>query len=138
MTFDIETSERKLNQSKKQIEAEERKRRREDLKDIIDIVMHSPLRSGEVFKLSPENPVPISELKGKNVEVQTAIVLAMTNGAVKGDVKNADWLCKYAGYEPVKEAKVQVESVTFIDDVPEIAQAVAASLAVEDGDGKSE
>lgn len=138
MTFDTETTERKLNSTKKQLEAEERIRRKQDLQDVIDLIMHSPLKKGEVIKLSPDNPVPLSELKGKNVEMQTAMVLSMASGAVGGDVKKAEWMCKYGGYEPVKETKLQVESITFIDDIPNEVQAAVTSVAMDDKDESEE
>lgn len=138
MTFDTKTTERALNTPKRQLEAEEKARRKQDLQDVIDIIMHSPLKKGDVLKLSPDSPIPLSELKGKNIEMQTAMVLSMASGAVGGDVKKAEWLCKYGGYEPVKESKVQVESVTFVDDIPTSLQAVAASMAMDDEDESEE
>lgn len=138
MTFDTETTERKLTSTKKQIEAEERARRKQDLQDVIDLIMHSPLKKGEVLRLSPDNPIPLSELKGKNIEMQTAMVLSMASGAVGGDVKKAEWMCKYGGYEPVKETKVQMETVTFVDDIPRTMQDVATSIIVDEEDNGSE
>lgn len=138
MTFDTKTTERALNTPKRQLEAEEKARRKQDLQDVIDIIMHSPLKKGDVLRLSTESPIPLSELKGKNIEMQTAMVLSMASGAVGGDVKKAEWLCKYGGYEPVKESKVQVESVTFIDDIPTNLQAIAASVAMDDEDESEE
>lgn len=138
MTFDTKTTERALNTPKRQLEAEEKARRKQDLQDVIDIIMHSPLKKGDVLKLSPDSPIPLSELKGKNIEMQTAMVLSMASGAVGGDVKKAEWLCKYGGYEPVKESKVQVESVTFVDDIPTNLQAIAASVAMDNEDESEE
>jgi len=95
------------------------------------------LRQGEIVRLSQENPIPLKELKGANVEAQVAVVLAQVKEAVSGNVKSAEWLCKYAGWEPVKESKVSVESVTFIDDIPRpalepVITAVAESVKEDD------
>lgn len=137
MTFDTKTTERSLNSTKKEMEAEESARRKADLQTTIDLIMHSPLKKGEVIRLTAENPIPLKDLKGANVEMQTAMILSMASGAVSGDVKKAEFLCKYGGYEPVKEAKVAVESVTFIDDIPRpalepVVTAITESLKEDD------
>ena len=132
MTFDTSTTERVLNSTPKELANQESARRRQDLQDVIDLIMHSPLKKGEIIRLSAENPIPLSSLKGENVEAQTAMALSMMSGAIGGDVKKADWVCKYGGYEPVKETKLQIDSVTFVDDIPRTLGAVAASMALDD------
>ena len=106
-------------------------RRRKDLKTIIDIVMHTPLNEQEVVEL--DESLPVSALKGKNVDVQSAIVLRIASQAVGGDIKSADWLGKYGGLEPPKEQKVSLDMPQFYmgtDMLPEdIRQALAAETA---------
>lgn len=129
--------ERKLNPTKADRDKADNARRATGLQDVIRLIMESPLRQGEIIRLSQENPIPLKELKGANVEAKVAVVLAQVKEAVSGNVKSAEWLCKYAGWEPVKESKVSVESVTFIDDIPRpalepVITAVAESVKEDD------
>ena len=129
--------ERTLNLSKAAQSAEDSERRANGLQDVIRIIMESPLKQGKILELTKENPIPLKDLKGANVQMQVAMVLSMASGAVAGDVKKAEWLCKYAGYEPVKESKVSVETVTFIDDIPRpalepVMTAIAESVEEDD------
>lgn len=112
--------ERSLNLSKAARDAEDDKRRINGLQEVIRLIMESPLKQGAIVELSKDNPIPLKDLKGANVQMQVAMVLSMASGAVGGDVKKAEWLCKYAGYEPIKESKVSVETVNFIDDIPDV------------------
>lgn len=123
--------ERKLNMTASEQKKYDREQRQFALREIIETVMTSPIKKGEVIRLSKENPVPLKDLKGQNVEMQVAMVLSIASEAAGGDIKAADWLCKYAGLEPAKETKVEVESVTFVDDIPDtepVIQAIAEAV----------
>ena len=127
--------ERKLDMTPAEQKKIDKERRQFALRDIIETVLASPLKTGKVIKLSKDSPIPLRELKGANVEMQVAMVLSIASEAAGGDIKAADWLCKYAGLEPAKETKVEVESVTFIDDIPSTdVVAAAVAKAVKDSD----
>lgn len=104
-------------------------RRRKDLKTIIDIVMHTPVSEGTMLDL--DGTVPMSQMKGKTIDVQSAIVLRIANQAVKGDIKSADWLGKYGGLEPPKEQKVTMQLPTFYSDMNALPDDVKEALAAE-------
>lgn len=137
MTAD--SPERRLNLTRAERDRADDERRVNGLQEIIRTIMESPLKQGEVIKLSQEHKIPLKDLKGANVEMQVAMVLSMASGAVGGDVKKAEWLCKYAGYEPIKESRVSVEMPTFVDDIPDtpalapVMTAIAESVT-EDSD----
>ena len=124
--------ERSLNLSKAARDAEDDKRRINGLQEVIRLIMESPLKQGAIVELSKDNPIPLKDLKGANVQMQVAMVLSMASGAVGGDVKKAEWLCKYAGYEPIKESKVSVETVNFIDDIPDVPALAPVMTAIAD------
>lgn len=124
--------ERTLNLAKAAKNAEDDKRRTNGLQEVIRIIMESPLRQGKIVELTKENKIPLKDLKGANVEMQVAMVLSMASGAVSGDVKKAEWLCKYAGYEPIKESKVSVEMPTFVDDIPDVPALAPVMTAIAD------
>lgn len=125
--------ERPLNLAKAAQDAEDDKRRSNGLQDVIRIIMESPLKAGKIIELSQENKIPLKDLKGANVQMQVAMVLSMASGAVGGDVKKAEWLCKYAGYEPIKESKVSVEMPTFVDDIPDAPALAPVMTAIAEG-----
>lgn len=125
--------ERPLNLAKAAQDAEDDKRRSNGLQDVIRIIMESPLKQGKIIELSQENKIPLKDLKGANVQMQVAMVLSMASGAVGGDVKKAEWLCKYAGYEPIKESKVSVEMPTFVDDIPDMPALAPVMTAIAEG-----
>lgn len=121
--------ERSLDPTKAEIEKRDRERRVNGFQDLVRAVMESPLKQGKLIEIAKDNKIPIKDLKGANVSVQTAIILGQAASAVGGNVKSAEWMCKYAGYEPAKETKVEFESVTFVDDIPAVNNAIATAVA---------
>lgn len=115
-------------------------RRENSLKEIVTIVMNSPIGDGAPVKL--DGRMSMMSLKDKNLDVQTGIAVRMANQALGGDVKSADWLVKMGGMEPVKEQKITVDLPTFYsgtDDLPaDIKQALASEVATVIEDTKDD
>ena len=89
---------------------------REDLRRIIQTVMNAPLAKGEVTEI--EDGVDLKSYKGKNVRYKTGLILGVANEALKGDLKSAEFIMKYGGYEPPKEQNLTVSTPVLLDDVP--------------------
>lgn len=91
-----------------------------DVKSIINAIMESPVSDKlgkEVVHVDGKNG--ISWYKGKSLDVQTTLLLKITDTALKtGDVKTAEFLMKYGGYEPPKQQQVTLDLPTFINDMP--------------------
>lgn len=104
-------------------------RRKKDLKEIIDIVMHSPLTEQQLTDL--DGTIPMSQLRGLNLDVQTAITVRIANQAVGGDIKSAEWLGKYGGLEPIREQKVTLDLPILYSNMDELPEDVKAALAAE-------
>ncbi len=95
------------------------KRRRKDMKDMIQIIMNSPIKNDGSEIVTPDGSLSLSDLKGKNITVMTGIIVAHAVQAAQGDTKSFDLLGKYGGYTPVVEQHVTMDVPKIIDDVTE-------------------
>lgn len=113
-------------------------RRRDDLKDLIRIILDSPLKDkGKVAEADGE--ISLSELSKKNTNVMTRIVMSMANSAARGEVKPAELLFRYGGYEPIKEQNININTPNLIDDMTcRAVPVVAADLGDDDEEDESE
>lgn len=115
-------------------------RREQTLKEVVALVMKSPISDAQVSYL--DGVTPMSALKSMNVDVQTAIVARFANQAMGGDVKSFEVLMKAGGLEPPKEQKITVDLPTFYtgtDDLPaDIKAALAEEVAIAIDDSKEE
>ncbi len=91
------------------------RRRKDDVKAIIEAVMAMPLEKGEVTQVDGRRAM--TEMKSANTDVVTRIVLVQAARASNGDVKSAEFLFKYAGYTPSTDQRVTLELPQIIDDV---------------------
>ncbi len=104
-------------------------RAEQSIKEIVEVVMKSPLMDGTPVKL--DGRMSMMSLKDKNLDVQTAIAVRMAHQALGGDVKSAEWLVKMGGMEPVKEQKITVDLPTFYTGTDELPEDVRKALAAE-------
>lgn len=95
------------------------KRRRKDMKDMIQIIMNSPVKNDGSDVVTPDGSMSLADLKGKNITVMTGIIVAHAVQAAQGDTKSFDLLGKYGGYTPVVEQHVTMDVPKIIDDVTE-------------------
>lgn len=93
----------------------EKKRSRRDLQNIINAVLVSPIRAGDVMEA--DGDVDFAAVKKSNTTVLTRIVMELAYGAMKGDEKKAKILFDYAGLAPVKEKQISVDLPQFVDDM---------------------
>ena len=105
-------------------------RRKQDLKEVIDIVMHSPLSDKQALTLL-DGTLPMNKVSKLNLDVQTGITICMVKQALEGDIKSADWLGKYGGLEPVREQKITMDLPSFYSNMDELPEDVKAALAAE-------
>lgn len=112
--------------------------RAQTLKDVVKLIMESPITDAQITYL--DGRTSMASLKGKNIDVQTAIAVRMANQAMGGDVKSFEVLMKAGGLEPPKEQKITVDLPTFYtgtDDLPaDIKAALAEEVAIAIDDAK--
>lgn len=95
------------------------KRQKRDSKEIIRMVMATPLKDeGEYGPVvMPDGKMSIAELSKKNLDVQTRIYLTMAGQATSGDVKSAEFLMKYGGLTPPAEQTVNINLPRIVNDI---------------------
>lgn len=94
------------------------KNSRRDVTDIIRAIMMSPVSSKlGTDVIDVDGTRPIDTLKGKPLDVQTAMLLGVTSKALKTDLKCVELLLKYGGYEPPKQQQVSVDLPEFVDTI---------------------
>lgn len=101
-------------------EAQQARKRRE-LTELVDALFNSPaVRPGEGEEIGElDGDTPISELIGKPLDVQTMMLIKLSDLVIKkGDVRAFEALCKYGGKEPPKNINAKLEMPTFVSAVP--------------------
>lgn len=101
----------------KQVEKVKKEREQKDMKELIRLTLESPVNSKEADLAQPNGFYSIQSFKDKNTDVATRILIAMSLKAMSGDIKAAEFLMKYGGFEPPKEHKVDVKTPIFINDL---------------------
>lgn len=89
------------------------KRKKKAMKETLDVLLAMPMKSGKNADI--ESIKNFAALRGKNINVQEAMIISMLQRAMKGDVKAAEWIRDTAGQRPT-------EDMTMMLDVPVVIQ----------------
>lgn len=73
----------------------EKRREKKAMKETLETLLQMPLKSGKAVDL--DEIKDIAALKGKNITVQEAIMLAQIQKAMKGDTKAAEYVRDTSG-----------------------------------------
>ena len=73
----------------------EKRREKKAMKETLETLLQMPLKSGKAVDL--DEIKDIAALKGKNITVQEAIMLAQIQKAIKGDTKAAEYVRDTSG-----------------------------------------
>ena len=93
--------EQKAIASKGGVASGKAKRRKKEFKESLEVVLGMVLKSGEIASI--DDIQSFADLKGKNITVQDAIVIAMAQRAMKGNVSCARWVLETSGQkQPTK------------------------------------
>lgn len=100
------------------------RRQKKAMKDIVELVLQMPLQEGK--KTSVESIKSLASAGGKNISVQEALVLKLTQKALKGDIKALRLLLEMAGQDPSQNGSVPEpnENDGLIDSIEEAAKTV--------------
>ena len=112
-------------------------RHNQDLKEIINLVLNSPLKDkGEITQA--DGIISLEALSKSNTDVQTRIVMQMAKNAATGEVRHAEFLMKYGGHEPPKQQQVTVDLPVIIDDMTNRTTPVVSAMFKKDDEDDEE
>lgn len=102
--------ERRRNASKAGKASGKKRRQLRDWKEVASAVLSLPVKEGAIDKRIKS----IAGAKGKNIDAQTAIIMAQVVQAIKGNPKSAQLLLELTNVTPIGDA---IEQPTIIDDI---------------------
>lgn len=96
----------------------ETKRKKKAIKETLDVLLAMPVKSGKYADI--ESIKNFAALKGKNINVQEAMVISMLQRAMKGDVKAAEWIRDTAGQRPTDNVNMNMNLPVFFEGEDEL------------------
>jgi hypothetical protein len=112
--FSLMTPEqRRENGRKGGIASGEAKRKKKAMRETLDVLLAMPMKSGKFADI--ESIKNFAALKGKNINVQEAMIISMLQRAMKGDVKAAEWIRDTAGQKPVENMNMNMNLPVFFE-----------------------
>ena len=119
--FSLMTPEqRRENGRKGGIASGEAKRKKKAMRETLDVLLAMPMKSGKFADI--ESIKNFAALKGKNINVQEAMIISMLQRAMKGDVKAAEWIRDTAGQKPVENMNMNMNLPVFFDGEDELEE----------------
>ena len=95
---DMTTKELQEAGRKGGIKSGETKRNKKAMKEPLELLLSMPLKNRKLIE--PEQIKSFADLNGKNIDIQTAILIAQIQKALKGSVASAEFLRDTAGQRP--------------------------------------
>ncbi len=99
--------ERKEQASKAGIASGKARKEKKAMKDTLDVLLSMPLKDGKAANI--EKIRSVASMKGKNISVQEAIILAQIQKAVKGDSRAAELIIELSGNK--QKEKIEISGV---------------------------
>lgn len=119
--FSLMTPEqRRENGRKGGIASGEAKRKKKAMRETLDVLLSMPMKSGKNTDI--EAIKNFASLKGKNINVQEAMIISMLQRAMKGDVKAAEWIRDTAGQKPVENMNMNMNLPVFFEGEDELEE----------------
>jgi hypothetical protein len=103
--------QRRENGRKGGIASGESKRKKKAMKETLDVLLSMPMKNGRSIDI--EAVKNFAAIKGKNINVQEAMIISMLQRAMKGDVKAAEWIRDTAGQKPTDNMSMAMELPVF-------------------------
>ena len=97
----------------------ETKRRKKAMKEVLGVLLDMPMKAGKAADV--EAIKNFAALRGRNITVSEAILIAQIQRALQGNVPSAEFIRDTSGQKPVEDINMSgsVGLVQIIDDVPD-------------------
>ena len=89
------------------------KREKKALKETLEELLAMPIKDGKSDDI--EKIKSIAGIKGKNITMQEAIMVAMLNKAAKGDVRAAEYVRYTIGQKPDNKMNIDMKLPVFFE-----------------------
>lgn len=116
---DMTPEERSEHGRRGGIKSGETKRRKKAMKDILSVLLDMPIKPGKAADM--EAIKNFAALKGKNITVSEAILIAQLQKALQGNVQSAEFIRDTSGQKPVEDINMSgsLDMVQIIDNIPD-------------------
>lgn len=91
-------AERKENGRKGGIASGESKRKKKAMRETLEILLEMPLNKKKFYEV--DEIESFAKIKGKNIDVQTAILIKQVQRALSGDICSAEFVRDTSGQKP--------------------------------------
>lgn len=100
------------------IKSGETRRKKRAMKEAIEVVLSMPMKKGRKYDV--EDIKSFSDIKGKNISVNDAIIIAAVQKALRGDVRALEWLRDTSGQKQSENVSMNVELPVFFSGEDEL------------------
>lgn len=106
-----------------------KRREQKALKDTLEELLAMPLKDGKSADI--DKIKSIAGIKGKNITMQEAIMVAMLNKALKGDVKAAEYVRDTIGQKPDSKMNIEHEGTIRSEKLEDIISQIGGEGLTE-------
>ena len=105
-TSDQNREEASKNGRKGGIKSGEVRRRKKEMRERLEVLLSMPIKDGKGASI--DKIKSFGELKGKNITVEDAVLIAITQKALKGDIPASTFLRDTIGEKPKEKQEVNI------------------------------
>lgn len=80
------------------------RRKKKQMKETLEILLGMPLKKNKCYDV--DEIVSFGQLNGKNVDVETAILIKQIQRALKGDLPSAEFIRDTSGQKPANDLNI--------------------------------
>jgi hypothetical protein len=117
---DLTSAELRARATKGGIASGKARREKKAMKDTLEALLSMPLKSGKATDI--ETIKNLASVKGKNITVQEAIMLAQIQKAMKGDTRAAEFVRDSSGNKPKDDVSMNVNLPVFFEGEDELEE----------------
>ena len=112
--------ERKAMARKAGIASGKARREKKAMRETLDILLSMPMKDGEYADVGSIQS--FAAIKGKNISVQEAILIAQVQKAMKGDTKAAEYVRDTMGEKPGESVEMTMNLPVFFEGEDELEE----------------